>query len=415
MASDGLIVLSFFIGIIVVVVLVTLHELGHFIIAKMSNAYVYEFSIGFGPRLFTIKGKETWFSVRMIPLGGFCSIASEIADPPKGREDVDVPAERMMEYIARWKKAIFIIMGPLFNLFIAIFLFTTIFAATQAKTNDMDWFGAKYTDISERLITDTIGTESSERYVIMGWEVTTTDQTNALDDKTIIFNNVADKKDDLVNGEKIYDNVRDAKNAATFTKTVYTFIDNLSQNPANLATDHVFVRFAIRPTVSIYDDTLVPLAKDANIWTAFSQPDEYQFGANVGIAAPTRHFATAGAAYAFGWKETFVTSGNILKSLGMLVTGHIDQFSGPVGMSRQVAAMISSPDSFFLYVAMISANLFIVNILTIPPLDGYKFIENIIEMIIRKPISNKVKIWLYTIGAALFAVIFIVIVIKDFI
>jgi regulator of sigma E protease len=84
-------------------------------------------------------------------------------------------------------------------------------------------------------------------------------------------------------------------------------------------------------------------------------------------------------------------------------------------MSRQVAAMISSPDSFFLYVAMISANLFIVNILTIPPLDGYKFIENIIEMIIRKPISNKVKIWLYTIGAALFAVIFIVIVIKDFI
>jgi regulator of sigma E protease len=59
MASDGLIVLSFFIGIIVVVVLVTLHELGHFIIAKMSNAYVYEFSIGFGPRLFTIKGKET--------------------------------------------------------------------------------------------------------------------------------------------------------------------------------------------------------------------------------------------------------------------------------------------------------------------------------------------------------------------
>jgi regulator of sigma E protease len=263
MASDGLIVLSFFIGIIVVVVLVTLHELGHFIIAKMSNAYVYEFSIGFGPRLFTIKGKETWFSVRMIPLGGFCSIASEIADPPKGREDVDVPAERMMEYIARWKKAIFIIMGPLFNLFIAIFLFTTIFAATQAKTNDMDWFGAKYTDISERLITDTIGTENSERYVIMGWEVTTTDQTNALDDKTIIFNNVADKKDDLVNGEKIYDNVRDAKNAATFTKTVYTFIDNLSQNPANLATDHVFVRFAIRPTVSIYDDTLVPLAKDA--------------------------------------------------------------------------------------------------------------------------------------------------------
>ena len=55
----GLIIGAFFLGVFVVLFLITIHELGHFLVAKISGAYVYEFAIGFGPRIFTFKGKET--------------------------------------------------------------------------------------------------------------------------------------------------------------------------------------------------------------------------------------------------------------------------------------------------------------------------------------------------------------------
>ena len=79
----SILTLIYFILILGVIVLV--HEFGHFIFAKKAGIYVYEFSIGMGPRLFkwTRKNDETEYSLRLIPIGGFVQMAGEEIEDDK--------------------------------------------------------------------------------------------------------------------------------------------------------------------------------------------------------------------------------------------------------------------------------------------------------------------------------------------
>ncbi|AOG60632.1 inner membrane zinc metalloprotease [Spiroplasma helicoides] len=424
----GLFLLGFFVGILVLLILVTVHEFGHFIIAKLSGAYVYEFAIGFGPRLFTFKGKETWVSIRIFPLGGFCSIASEKVDPPSDREDVDVPPERYMDYIARWKKLLFILFGPLMNLFVAIFLFTIIFAATQSKLDDMSFYGAKYgqNQIAYKLINEKALEVEKEKdssltkenfsidqsYVIWGWKLVANSETSTdgqtKSEQVVLFNNIDNTNPEL-NNEKINDS--DNQQAATYEKTVYNFINNLTLGKEK---EGLQIQFSFKHVDKFSGRALD--GYNSPIVTRFSTSDEYNKDSlSVGIAPPIRYYANSSIAYLAGWKETFTQSISILKSIGMIFTGSFSNLSGPVGVATQTANMLGDAHKFFLYVAMISANLFIINLIFIPPLDGYKVIEIIIEMIIRKELSQKYKIIVYSIGAILFLTIFATVTILDFI
>ena len=73
------ILINIIIFILILSVIVAIHEFGHFIFAKLMGVYVYEYAIGMGPRIFSFKPKksETVYSLRAIPLGGFCSLAGE--------------------------------------------------------------------------------------------------------------------------------------------------------------------------------------------------------------------------------------------------------------------------------------------------------------------------------------------------
>ncbi len=64
-------------AILMFVIIIVLHEFGHFISAKLMGVRVNEFSVGFGPKIISKKGKETLYSVRAIPFGGYCSMEGE--------------------------------------------------------------------------------------------------------------------------------------------------------------------------------------------------------------------------------------------------------------------------------------------------------------------------------------------------
>ena len=72
-------IVNLIVFILSLALLVVIHEFGHYITAKAFNVYVTEFSIGFGPALYSHKreGKETKFSIRAIPFGGYCAIVGE--------------------------------------------------------------------------------------------------------------------------------------------------------------------------------------------------------------------------------------------------------------------------------------------------------------------------------------------------
>ena len=74
--------LSFILFIFILGIIVLVHEFGHYLFAKIFKVYVYEFSIGMGKRLwyYKKKGGETEYSIRLIPLGGYCSLAGEEVD-----------------------------------------------------------------------------------------------------------------------------------------------------------------------------------------------------------------------------------------------------------------------------------------------------------------------------------------------
>ena len=66
--------------IVILSIIVAFHEFGHFLFAKICGVYVYEYAIGMGPKLFSKKIGETEYSIRAIPIGGFCQLAGEDLD-----------------------------------------------------------------------------------------------------------------------------------------------------------------------------------------------------------------------------------------------------------------------------------------------------------------------------------------------
>ncbi|WP_338971282.1 site-2 protease family protein [Spiroplasma endosymbiont of Panorpa germanica] len=450
------IILGLILGLLVLQVVITIHEFGHFVIAKICKAYVYEFSVGLGPKIFTIKTKETWFTLRVIPFGGYCSIASDKADPPKGREqdELNIPDSRKMDYIARWKKFFIIIGGIAFNLSLALFLITTIYAATGVKKNDMQFYGAQYdsNQITYNLLKESLNSNGNseiltpnQEYVIWGWQVIQQEynqaQTSpdALNKTIFLFNNIQsegfEKPDQFLTDapkveKKLLINNYDSNQAATYEKTVYNFINNLKFKNAE-EDKTTFIRFAFKK-VGRYDGTVLQnsdLKNDNNLFltnwsqgydpkdlTNFDSKINFAPGNSVGIAAPNRYFKNSSQGYAFGWGDTFVQSWQIMKAFGKMLTFDFSGVASPFQTANQSLLTFSSgADSFFLYIAFISANLFVLNLIPVPPLDGYRFLENLIELCIRRELNEKFKIFITLIGVMLFLSIFLVVILKDFI
>ena len=104
--------------VLILGIIVLVHEFGHFIFAKMFGIYVYEFSIGMGPKLFGKKGKggETEYCIRAIPIGGFVQLAGEEID-----DDDKVPKDRKLYSKKVWQRFLVMFFGA-GNNFILAFL-----------------------------------------------------------------------------------------------------------------------------------------------------------------------------------------------------------------------------------------------------------------------------------------------------
>lgn len=113
------ILLNIFYFIAILGILVFIHELGHLLAAKAFGVYCKEFAIGMGPKVFSLKKDhwETTYSIRLLPFGGFVSMAGE-----PGEGDMDVPFERTINGIKPWKRLVVILAGVTMNLILAVIL-----------------------------------------------------------------------------------------------------------------------------------------------------------------------------------------------------------------------------------------------------------------------------------------------------
>ena len=108
-------IISFLVFAASIMVLVGLHEAGHFFMAKVFGVYVKEFAIGFGPKLFAVQGKETRYSLRLIPFGGYVKMAGE----DRLETDEAIPEDRTLYNKPAYARALISLAGPSANLLLA--------------------------------------------------------------------------------------------------------------------------------------------------------------------------------------------------------------------------------------------------------------------------------------------------------
>ena len=115
-------VFSILFGIFLFSLLIFIHELGHFVAAKTFGVQVNEFSMFMGPVLFKKQKGETLYSIRLIPIGGFCEMEGENGDSI---------SPRSFTAAAWWKRLVILVAGPLMNLVAGLVLFGCFFAPQE--------------------------------------------------------------------------------------------------------------------------------------------------------------------------------------------------------------------------------------------------------------------------------------------
>ena len=112
-------------AILLFLVLIIIHEFGHFIAAKLLGVRVNEFAVGFGPKLFSKKIGETNYAFNLIPLGGYCAMEGE----DEGSTD-----EKAFCNKAAWRRFLIVVMGAVFNLILGFIIVMLILAPTKTFT-----------------------------------------------------------------------------------------------------------------------------------------------------------------------------------------------------------------------------------------------------------------------------------------
>lgn len=334
-------------GIIYFVVLlgiiVTIHELGHFVVAKLFGVYCGEFSIGMGPKLFSIQGKETKYCLRLLPLGGFVQMAGEVDSGIEGEVEVDVPYERTIKGIARWKQILIMLAGILMNFILAWVLFSGIIMNQgMVSTPDIPVVGS----IVANSPADQAGFEVNDKIVAVQYS----------DGKTIV--------------------------PTTFSE----------MSAANIGQESAKRIYTIERGTETLSIEVTP--------TYFEDRDAYM----IGIGAPQETiYPNVLESVAMGAQTMVTVTQVIFDSLVDLFRGNnLDQLSGPIGIytvTEQQASL--GMVNYIWLIALLSLNVAIFNALPLPILDGGRALLALFEMLRGKPISQKLEQGMMVVGMAM--------------
>ena len=379
---------SVLLAILILLVMVTVHEFGHYLAGKILNFKINEFSIGFGPALFKRKGRKSGqiFAIRLFPLGGYCAFAGEdgleqedgaqgepfaetaVPEPAaksKAKDKREREAPKNFTEQAPWKRIIVLLAGAFMNYVLAVFLIIICFFA----------YGQTMTAVYTAVKTDEIPAE----YQLQDLDILLKAEGNNLYLTTDIAR--------AVNGKKAGDLVE---------FSISRVVDTVTEGDAEKK-----VREEMTVTVMLRSDVNVKNSADLNsVWDA------------LGIAKTDEGYQLASASYKFGFFETlgrsfmysFKIAGSIFKVLGELLTGNlgISALGGPVTTIAMTSQVASRSFRGFLEIAgFIGVNLAVFNLLPIPALDGSKVVFTVIEWIRGKPISRKVEAIIHAVGFVL--------------
>lgn len=388
-------------AVAILLVMVTIHEFGHYLAGKALGFKINEFSVGFGPAIFKKRSKKSGelFALRVIPLGGYCAFdgEDEIDDEPETngaqKSEAQSPQEKtpFSELETRqgdmpanaaqngettpeepypepkgekfndqppWKRIIVLLAGATMNYLLGVLLIFVMFLS----------FGRPLYKVTGLPTIEDSGAQTEQTQ--------SADSENALQSGDIIMR---------IEGRRLY-LITDymaamkGKNAGDTARVeVLRFENGALKNRT--------IEITLGASYKDFDS----LTKTTGILKALGVTELSSVTLKEGFGV------TVGNALAYSWKE----AGMVLSSLGQLVTGKISirSMGGPLTTIKVASQQAKSGWVNFLNIAsFIGVNLAVFNLLPIPALDGSKVVFCIIEWIRKKPINRKVEATIHFVG-----------------
>lgn len=351
-----MIVLYILLAIVILLFMILAHEFGHYIFGKILKFKINEFSVGFGPAIFSRTSKKTGekFSLRLIPLGGYCAFDGE-------EDDKDVVKETAFVNQKPWKRIIVLLGGVTMNFITAIIFSWILLCTIGYDVPKINSFNTAYEnpyqvgDVITKIDGETIDFAFGGNYVSLVNERRSAAKKQyeqykiengvypTINEDFYTFTMTV-KRDGKIEDLKIYVYPVEETDGNTGEKSLNCLIGLESESGQNAHT----------------------VAYVYNAWEGFCRSFEMAFG--------------------FAWV--------VMKSLWMLITFQvpISQVTGTIGTITTIATMASQSLSYLLiFIPLIAANLAVFNLLPIPALDGAHIVFVVIEWIRGKPINRELE------------------------
>lgn len=350
-------------------VLVLVHEFGHFFTAKKFGIRVDEFGFGFPPKLFSKKFGETEYSLNLLPLGGFVRIYGESPDD----ENMNGPdVARSFVNKAKWKQALVLFAGIFANFALAWVLLSICFMSGLPTSTDSTIAGSQLSDVHVVVV-------------------------------SVVPKSPAEKAG-LKTGDKIVE-ITSGTNSTTYIspETVQSFVVDSVGKEIDIGYIH-----GQSPQINMAKVIPVENTTDKKL--------------EIGIAMDT--IGTAKLPFSSAIFEGFVLDWSIAKGTlvglytlivqGLSGKGSLNSVTGPVGMVSIVGDAYSFGFIYLLsFMALISINLAVINLFPFPALDGGRLFFLLIEKIKGSPINPKVANTVNTVGFCILILLMIVITYYD--
>lgn len=363
--------------LLILTLLIFVHEGGHFLLGKICGVHIYEFALGMGPKVlgFRRKNDPTEYTLRALPIGGFCQLAGE-----EGEDDSDLEKDKFMCNKSKIKRILILVAGVFMNFitaFVLLFAISLIWG-TSDQTSKIGYIEKNSpAEKAGIVVGDTIVECNGKR--VRTW------------DKLSIINSLKNENNYV---EYVIRHQDGKEEKYKIVPDEYAVIDN--QN--------------IQITE---ENTVEKIAEEHHM-----KKEEVAVTKMIGIGADqeVKHGLLNALKYAFV-KFTSIFS-SMFMIIGSLITGKLglSALSGPVGMYSVVGQVASYGIANVIYLmAYLSINLGVINILPFPAFDGGRVVFVIIEAITHKKVDPKVEGYFHSIGFILIMLLMLYITFQDII
>jgi regulator of sigma E protease len=431
-------ILSF---LVVLGVLIIVHEAGHFMAAKWAGIYVHRFSLGLGSPIkwLTFQRGETEYSVSWLPLGGYVKMASREEEATSAAlegpgSDVQVPPDRVFEAKPVWKRMIVILAGVTMNFLFAYLVYAGLAVRNGRQVLEETRVGAVVDSLipagAEALrslrpgdrIASIAGMPVTSWNDVMGQlqnapgdviPMTLDDgrtlelsvHSDALRERLYVSQaiqpwrpavvdsvgpNTAASRAGLQPGDSLL--ALDGQ-PITQWQDFQNLVQERPKQPITMLVARAGQQVELRTTT---DTAVVPAGGDSTRTIGF-------LGIGGRLDVRTEEYSL-GQALAAGWRQTAESSTQIFRTVRGLFSGRVAgrELGGPI-LIGQLAGQATrlGLDALLGFMALISVNLAILNLLPIPVLDGGQFLFLLAEGVLRRPLSLKLRERLTAVGLVL--------------